>query len=357
MKYYGYKLRVKLKRHFRNSTLLNLSIISLFVICIAMVIAYFCSVSSDFSMSTDDWGNFGSYLGSVTGILAFVGVLYSIQLSEKRADCAERRAQGAVLDAKKAELNSFMLYSEDKERSIFFQLLDLHIGKSSSVGLGGENGAEAFKKYVEIANKNLNVLFMGQIIKEKCIDISSDNLLSMYKNEHDLFILMEFTYHIYYNGEFYASPINKKVDTLSINVVNLLRSINNRQPIINILERYNDDFNIAPYLEKYMNECSIEIKFELMKIVADFLYKEYGHILGYYFRNMYYVMDIISGFYTMERSFDFKAVFRAQLSRYELALGIFNAVSSNSSSKMVELLEKFDLFKDVYSDDLTVSLR
>lgn len=354
MKYYRHKLRAKLERCFRNSTPLGVLIMSLLFICIAMVIAYFCSVSNDFSMSTDDWGNFGSYLGSVTGILAFVGVLYSIQLSEKSADRAEVRAQRAFSDAKKAELDSAMKYSEDKERSIFFQLLDLHIDKSNSVGFKGENGAEAFKKYVEIANKNLNTLFMGQIIKEKCKDIDGDNLIFIYKNERNLFNLMEFTYHIYYNGNFCTHPIDEKNGTLSCNVRNMMLSINNRQPIINILERYNDDSNIASYLKEYINECPIEMKSEFVRIVADFLYKEYGHMIGHYFRNMYYVMDIISKFYTMERSFDFKAVFRAQLSRYELALGIFNAVSSNSSSKMVELLEIFNLFKDVYPDDLTL---
>lgn len=62
-------------------------------------------------------------------------------------------------------------------------------------------------------------------------------------------------------------------------------------------------------------------------------------------------MDTINNFSDKK---NYKELFRAQLSRYELALGVFNAVSSNSSPKMVLLLEEFDIFKDVYPGDLTL---
>lgn len=84
-------------------------------------------------------------------------------------------------------------------------------------------------------------------------------------------------------------------------------------------------------------------------MIADVIYKEYGHILGHYFRNMFYVMDTINEFSDKK---NYKELFRAQLSRFELTLGLFNAVSSNSSIKMVKLLEEFDVFKDVYPEDL-----
>ena len=88
---------------------------------------------------------------------------------------------------------------------------------------------------------------------------------------------------------------------------------------------------------------------KLITMIADVIYKEYGHILGHYFRNMFYVMDTINEFSDKK---NYKELFRAQLSRFELTLGLFNAVSSNSSIKMVKLLEEFDVFKDVYPEDL-----
>lgn len=60
-------------------------------------------------------------------------------------------------------------------------------------------------------------------------------------------------------------------------------------------------------------------------------------------------MDTINEFSDKK---NYKELFRAQLSRFELTLGLFNAVSSNSSIKMVKLLEEFDVFKDVYPEDL-----
>ena len=50
---------------------------------------------------------------------------------------------------------------------------------------------------------------------------------------------------------------------------------------------------------------------------------------------------------------DYRKVFRAQISRYEIALNLFNAIGSRSSLKMVELLEHFELFKDIYKKDFT----
>lgn len=129
----------------------------------------------------------------------------------------------------------------------------------------------------------------------------------------------------------------------------MLQDVCNKKLISNISERY-DDYLIIPYLKQTINEYN-ENKYEYTKLVADFLYKKYGHILGHYFRNMYYVMDTINNFSDKK---NYRELFRAQLSRYELTLGIFNAVGSNSSTKMVQLLEEFDIFKDVYPDDLTL---
>ena len=278
---------------------------------------------------------FGSFFAGITGLLAFWGVLYSLHVSEKRAD--------------KVEKDSRDRYNEDSERNIFFQLLELHTNKVNTVEFNGKRGAEAFKEFVDIANKNLNLLFMGQAIKAKCTDIDENLLVDIYQNDRGFFGLLETVYKIYYNGRFYSSPLSNNIDSTLRNIENMMRNIHNKQLSSDILKRY-DDYSNLPYIEKTINEY-IDNKFENTKIVADFLYKEYGHILGHYFRNMYYVMDTINNFSDKK---NYKELFRAQLSRYELALGVFNAVSSNSSPKMVLLLEEFDIFKDVYPGDLTL---
>ncbi|MFV0323471.1 MAG: putative phage abortive infection protein [Bacteroides xylanisolvens] len=279
---------------------------------------------------------FGSFFAGITGLLAFWGVLYSLDVSEKRAD--------------KVEKDSRDRYNEDSERNIFFQLLELHTNKVNAIEFNEKRGAEAFKEFVDIANKSLNLLFMGKAIMMNCTNIDKDSMVEICNNKRELFYLMKTVYKVYHNGSFCTFPLNNdNIDTALQRIKNMLQDVRNKKLVSYISGRYDDSF-ILPYLKETINEYN-ENKYEYTKLVADFLYKEYGHILGHYFRNMYYVMDTINNFSDKK---NYRELFRAQLSRYELTLGIFNAVSSNSSPKMVQLLEEFDIFKDVYPDDLTL---
>lgn len=293
---------------------------------------YMCNIilSRDIGLS-----EFGSFFAGITGLLAFGGVLISLHVSEKRADKVEKESRDR--------------FTEDSERNIFFQLLELHTNKVNAVEFNGKRGAEAFKEFVDIANKNLNLLFMGKAIKMNCTDISKESMIDIYNNKRELFDMMKVVYKVYFNGSFHTSPLDKNIGIILSNTRNMMKEICNKKLSSDISRRY-DDYSILKYIPETINEYS-EHKYEYTKIVADFLYKKYGHIFGHYFRNMYYVMDTINNFSDRK---NYKELFRAQLSRYELALGVFNAVSSNSSSKMIMLLEKFDIFKDVYPDDLTL---
>lgn len=135
---------------------------------------------------------FGSFFAGITGLLAFWGVLYSLDVSEKRAD--------------KVEKDSRDRYNEDSERNIFFQLLELHTNKVNAVEFNGKRGAEAFKEFVDIANKNLNLLFMGKAVMTNCTNIDKDSVADIYNDKRELFDLMETVYKVYYNGRFAHFP-------------------------------------------------------------------------------------------------------------------------------------------------------
>ena len=49
---------------------------------------------------------------------------------------------------------------------------------------------------------------------------------------------------------------------------------------------------------------------------------------------------------------NFGNIFRAQLSRYELALMYYNSLSLMSSKRHVDLLLKYDIFNGLYSSDI-----
>lgn len=308
---------------------LTISIIILLVICAIMVIIYFSYVSNHFSTNSADWGNFGCYLGSITGLLAFAGVLYSIQQSNKT-------------------------HTEDSERDTFFRLLDLHTNKMNSVEfsgiknsttLSGIKGAEAFKKYVDVANHLLAVTIIQNRIKQeyKDIDISKYGVFDEieYPSE-EVYNMLKYLFSIFNN---YSCGKDYKI---SRDDFELILSINNYDKIYSRYESCTLQLEVDKFLP---NEIDITALYDAIRNIGDFVYSKYGYILGHYFRNMYYVMDSINVFSDKK---NYKELFRAQLSRYELALGLFNAVSSNSSCKMICLLKEFKIFKDTYPNDITV---
>lgn len=309
----------------RNTTLI------LCGICLAMLIFYFINVSTHFSTDSNEWGNFGDYLGSVTGILAFAGVLYSINISEKRADKADER----TLEAEKKVQGRF---KEESDRNIFFQLLDLHIKKTESIIFEDKDistGVIAFRDYTKSISISLNSYLIDNYI------INSNYIYSDFPLERNLFntILRKSAKR---NVDYYITDISNDI------YIELKEHLLKKRDEMYLYEKY---MPIEEHINFCLNGTNINEKYILFKFIGALTYYYYGHILGPYFRNMFYVMDTISKF---SNQMNYKELFRAQLSRYELVLALFNAVSSHSSLRMVELLEEFDVFKDVYPDDLYI---
>lgn len=303
-------------------------------ICGLMLVLYFKTFPKDLSTDSNAWGNFGDYLGSITGLLAFVGVLYSINISEKRANKAEEVSRDR--------------YNEESERNIFFQLLDLHIKKAESVTWKLDNVEvsyiEAFKEYSIVLNKGFIMLLAYSYIKKYPREINdNEELIRIYDFEKNLFNLIESVYGCHFSDRLVCFDIHSNREIYK-NYKKIQEKMDNdilaTGPTLKVKESFfkNIDFNLSS-TEMYI----------IIRKVSDSLYKDYGHILGHYFRNMFYVMDTISKFSNQK---NYKELFRAQLSRYELVLALFNAVGSRSSLRMVELLEEFDVFKDVYPNDL-----
>ena len=286
--------------------------------------------------------------------MAFLAVLYTSGNADKRAKetiaLTKEEAENNRVRAEKAEENNRLQieevrrrYREDSERTIFFQLLELHTKKVESVIYSNANnikelvGARAFERFVDKAN----TYWVLTIIFEHILTLEEDD-------------------SIYYKDAY--MKVKEIFEQYNLKAVqSLIRDNNNRFKIKgyeNIIRdpKYMDDdgrFEIWSWarsieIELLKNENYSYIT-KLITMIADVIYKEYGHILGHYFRNMFYVMDTINEFSDKK---NYKELFRAQLSRFELTLGLFNAVSSNSSIKMVKLLEEFDVFKDVYPEDL-----
>ncbi|KAA6331865.1 hypothetical protein EZS27_019574 [termite gut metagenome] len=280
-----------------------------------MLVFYFMNFHGKWATDSKDWGAFGSYLGAIIGLLAFLGVLHTIYLSEER-------------------------HTEDSERSIFFQLIELHRTKFENVIYYDDKenkefrGAEAFKRYTE----KIDFYFI---------------LYIFYLHYEEVIVRQT----LYFNSPSFIIKLIRKLKEMD-GRENLIGDDN--YGYIRRLKNYLKEKKIPiidPTLEerKSVEDVSIAYYHSLMekemRDVADFFYKEYGHILGHYFRNMYYVMDTINDFSSGKDKY--KKIFRAQISRYEIALGLFNAVSSKSSPMMIKYLREYEIFKDIHPDDVT----
>ena len=292
-----------------------------------MFILYITKFNNGLSSESDKWSAFGCYFSSITGFLAFGAVLYTSHLSELRAEDAERKNREQEIDAENRS-------RIDNERTIFFQLLGLHTKKVDSVVFKDDRASEAFKSYYAKASDYLSIyILIKELINIKDTEDINDELRGGYKKLFSThFPKCKFDYSVKNFDDF-----KKKVKS------ELLYDC--------IYMPKNFAFNIQPIISRKVQEEDFSYLYEVIKFVADIMYKEYGHILGHYFRNMYYVMDTINNFSDQK---NYKELFRAQLSRYELALGVFNAVSSRSGIKMVELLEDFAVFKDLYEEDMKI---
>lgn len=109
--------------------------------------------------------------------------------------------------------------------------------------------------------------------------------------------------------------------------------------------------NINNYVKIVLSESPLRSDdlYLYSRIAADAIYHKYGHITGHYFRNLYYAMKITSGF---SNNNNYRELLRAQISRYEIAMNLYNALSSRSSVGMINLLNEYEIFDDKYKSDI-----
>lgn len=337
-----------------KNTKIYWAIIILSVIVVLMITLYLEKfMNSNLSEYSSDWGNFGSYIGSITGLLAFIGVLYTIEINIEH-------------------------HVKDSEQNKFFNLLNLHRDKmynveymTSSTNMTSIKGPDAFKRYTNLANTAFKILVLTDIFNETIVSKPFDKyeiLDNLYHNDNELFetiVLVsrliekkdDLDYNhpnmdLYYRLQDNIATINGDLlkTATDIKAIDGIRILEEKT----LSETLDNELNhIEPYIDQKICEqiqrMDISKLVSIIKRSADYFYKEYGHITGHYFRNMYYVVETIHRFKTEDNYIN---MYRAQLSRYELALGIYNAMSSRSSLQMITLLKDYDIFKDVFKDDV-----
>lgn len=277
----------------------------IFIASLVPLIVYACTFDGGISTEPVEWSAFGSIMGAVSGSLAFVIATTGILVNKHESN-------------------------KSRQNDLFFKLLDLHLKKVDAVVIDKKSGYEAFKFFSEKANKYLFIHLALQKLKKEGYESIDDvynlyTLLSPTKSVSDM------------------NVVKKKLQKIEISdYQKYLKFID----IHKVIEDYKDWID-------YMKSLSVDDKRKALAEVYGQIYMEDGHLLGQYFRNMYYTMTTFDDFDISDKKKEYYGkLFRAQLGKSELALGLFNAVWDRSGKEMVDLLLEYDILDDIYSHDV-----
>lgn len=288
-----------------------------FVIFLSLVL-YLCEFNSGLSNNHTKWGEFGSYFGGITGplisVMAFIGLLKSISLTKKQ----------------------FEIQSQE---STFFNLLNFHASKVDKIYSERSGKTDAFQflceKYGEKYDYHCTRVALNSIVDKpgELPDFTYFNFLRILLGLHDAITKEEIKSAL---SKYLSGFENKQ---LILNDIDLKRSVisHDFKPVL--VETGRD----------IIRKMSCNERVEILRKAFDGFYYEYGHISGSYIRNIYYILSHSN---ESNNGSKYAKIFRAQLSRHELALIYFNMSSSYCDPDFINLIEEFDILNGLYISDL-----
>jgi hypothetical protein len=279
-------------------------------------VLYFWVFHSGLEQIHSRWGEFGSFLSPVVSILAFVGLLYSIEVTR----------------------NQFQRQSEENG---FFNLLNLHVNKVNQIA-GGMNselkGVEAFRYY---ADK------FKSIYQEHCFDYVRSAMA------YDTDKLPNLGYQFLYKKITRKDCSWAGEDEIKTVLEYFKQNDKERWEALKGLVDEGCSAEDRDALESIgalvFEDSSPESRIKRLSVIYEYFYENYGHLLGHYFRNMYYILQYAD---KTQRGKYFSRIYRAQLSRYELAMLFYNVMGPYTSDDFNRLVFKFDMLDDLYGPDL-----
>lgn len=293
------------------------------------VILYITKFHGGLSETHGAWGEFGSFFGGVVSpvvaILAFITVLYSFDLTKEQ-------------------------FRKNNDNSTFFSLIELHGKKVDSIKYTGfkkeHANYQAFKVYNSLYQKILS-LELTRLARR----LISENISNL--NERGFELLWKKL-----KTDFRDESPYTYSDTQKKKIIEYFDKTDDKWELIKCVigpeqNTSNEDFNALESTGLlHIIDSQSEERVKFIQQAHTYFYEEFGHLLGHYFRNVHYILEHID---SMNNSIEYSKIFRAQLSRYELALMYYNSLSLMSSKRHVELLLRYDIFNGLYSSDLFYS--
>lgn len=285
-----------------------------------------------FSSNPEDWGNFGDYIGSITGLLAFLGVLYT------------------AWDAK-SESN------KRDERDQYFNLLQLHNSNTNEVNcVVGEitfQGQKAFDKYANVVNTIIaDYIVVNYIMETEIEKLREARDYCNYDDFCDEVCKMcLYIDQVCCNGEIgdYSAISFQSVKRYVLEEGHKFLMYKNLDK-----SGIKSDLGYS-ILHSYTKNNDYDAIYKMLKFVGNKLYDQAGYAFSQYFRNMFYLLESINDIKHLDKDFYFKT-FRAQLSRSEIIICLVNSVSDKTSKKFVQYIRDNNILDDLYYNDLLLTM-
>lgn len=354
-------------------------------IAICMLGVYFWQfMGNDLSDNPTDWGAFGSYMGAITGLLAFAGVLVSISNANKKATEAKEEAEKVREEAAAGDKKLREETQAKDERDLFFKLVDTHqkmmdslTGTNLKTGekTTGMQALDVYKKELD-ADFQLLITLWGTGL---FIDYESwSRNFGTFAGEGFELTLFAALFH-YDSGQ-----INKEDKSLVDNeqIVNNVNSIKNRcfhelrndlrnaihhktlKPIyVNFSTEEMDDLSIY-FNNVWSNNTykglpnpeilALDFRYSILRLTARCFYTRNEARLSTYLNNLCYITDTINKF-SYDREYYMK-YWISNLNSLESTLLFFYLLSGKNSIDILRIAVNNNLFQNIRKDQLFTSM-
>lgn len=301
-------------------------------IMIALILgAYLSKFHAGLSNEQSVWGSFGDYFGGlinpIVSIVALLGAWYAyeIQVAANRMAASQFEKQNTI--------------------STFYALIDLHLKKVDSISIFSSNNEYTGRNAMRSILESYTSQCISEVLRIEKERLIKDGISGAYSHlQGDLLRSIASNQEISHNM-FQAKSVDSAINEAMMTKTEPIR----RQLIDRAFAHTREEIRID-LLIAAAQQMTLEERIDIIRKVDDQIYHDHGNEIGHYFRNMAQILLFISK--SDAYGEEFRRVFRAQLSRYEIALLAYNCLSNRTSLWFNELSEKFDLFDDLYYPDI-----
>ncbi|MBD9111068.1 putative phage abortive infection protein [Bacteroides nordii] len=316
---------VKIKRYVKDWLVWVIVISILFII--AIVFFYFIQTGGNFEDKKTNWGELGSLLGAITGLIAFVGVLFTLRQNKQQ-----------------------FLNSED--RSAFFELLRIFISYRDSLRVRRHNWKYDDKQCQWKMTSCNEICTNEKTYQQICFELHHTFYMEIRRGIPEHFSKDEFKRRIVPQSitmEQYLLTYSRLVVAIDNIYSEYSWSKCGGASIVNPIPANAYDYLCLCTIKIYLEQSNLKPIAEACTKAANTCFAPYKNQLGTYFRNAYYILEMASEFNSPK---NYSKIFRAQLSKDELTLLFFNSFSSLSTPKTRELYLSADLFNNLELKDI-----